>query len=81
MVLLLGLTTLVSQVIDPSSAVTQFVASILLSLPVALPGPRSQPSVWARAEDAPHTDIVNKKVALRSCVGVIGAMSEPPLCR
>ena len=78
--LLAGLTTLVSQVIEPSSAVTQFVASILLSLPVALPGPLSQPSVWARADEAPHTDIVKQKEALRSCVGVIGAMSEPPLC-
>ena len=78
--LLAGLTTLVSQVIEPSSAVMQFVASIVLSLPVALPGPRSQPSVWASADDAPHTDIIKQKEALRSCVGVIGAMSEPPLC-
>ena len=78
--LLAGLTTLVSQVIDPSSAVMQFVASILLSLPVALPGPRSQPSVWARADDAPHTNIVNRKEVLRSFVGVIETMSEPPLC-
>ena len=73
--LLAGLTTLVSHVIEPSSAVMQFVASIVLSLPVALPGPRSQPSVWASADDAPHTDIIKQKEALKICVGVIGAMS------
>ena len=44
LVSLAGLTTLVSQVTEPSSEVTQS-ASILLSLPVALPGPRSHPSV------------------------------------
>ena len=79
--LLAGLTISVSQVIEPSAAVMQLVASIVLSLPVALPGPLSQPSVWACADDAPHNDIIKKKEALRSCVGVIGAMSEPPLCR
>ena len=61
---LAGLTTLVSQVTEPSSALMQS-ASILLSLPVALPGPCSHPSVCALAEEAPNTDILNRIEALR----------------
>ena len=64
MVSLAGLTTLVSQVTEPSSALMQS-ASILLSLPVALPGPRSHPSVCAWAEEAPNTDIINRTEVLR----------------
>ena len=54
------LTTLVLQVTEPSSALVQS-ASILLSLPVALPGPRSHPSVCALAYEAPDIDIINRK--------------------
>ena len=64
MVSLAGLITLVSQVTEPSTASMQS-ASIVLSLPVALPGPRSHPSVYAWAEAAPNTDIINKTEALR----------------
>ena len=64
LVSLAGLTTLVSQVTEPSSALMQS-ASILLSLPVALPGPRNHPSIYAWAEAAPNTDIINRTEALR----------------
>ena len=61
---LAGLTTLVSQLTEPSSAWMQS-ASIVLSLPVALPYPRSHPSVCAWAEAAPNTDIIIRTEALR----------------
>ena len=65
LVSLAWLTTLVSLVIEPSYAVRQS-ASILLSLPVPLPGPRSHPSVCAKAEEPLNTDIINRKQALKS---------------
>ena len=64
MVSLAGLTTLVSQVTEPSSALMQS-ASILLSLRVALTGHRSHPSVCAWDEEVPNIDIINRKEALR----------------
>ena len=63
MVSLTGLTTLVSQVKEPSSALMQS-ASILL-WPWRYPVPRSHPSVCAWAEAAPNTDIINRTEALR----------------
>ena len=76
---LAGLTTLVSQVTEPSYVLLQS-TSILLSLPVALLGLRSHPSDCAWADEAPKNEIINRTEALSGLFRVIGAMSEPPLC-